>query len=105
MRFRLSGSICNVDKIYLFGKYALESSILCQCVPQINTGSLASRLPQKMLGQHLNLWQGTHKGILESKNAFLPSTHKGWGLSLSLQFSSQCPPLETFNFMVKFLPL
>ena len=47
MRFRLSGSICNVDKIYLFGKYALESSILCQCVPQFNTGSLASRLPQK----------------------------------------------------------
>ena len=91
MRFTLFGSICNVDKIYLFGKYALESSILCQCVPQFNTGSLASRLPQKMLGQHLNSWQGTHKGILESKNTFLPSTHKGWGLSLSLQFSSQCP--------------
>ena len=44
-----------------------------------------------MLGQHINLWQGTHKGILESKNTFLPSTHKGWGLSLSLQFSSQYP--------------
>ena len=71
VRFRLSGSICNVDKIYLFGKYALESSILCQCVPQFNTGSLASRLPQ-----HINLWQGTHKGIWESKNTFLPSTHK-----------------------------
>ena len=44
-----------------------------------------------MLGQHFNLWQGTQKGILESKNTFLPSTHKGWGLSLSLQFSSQYP--------------
>ena len=50
VKCRLSGSICNVDKTFMFGKYALESSILCQCVPQFNTGSLASRLPQ-----HLNL--------------------------------------------------
>jgi hypothetical protein len=52
-RFRLSGSIRNVDKIYLFVKYALESSILCQCVPQFNTGSLASRLPQQCW---VNIW-------------------------------------------------